>query len=152
MKMKLTRDIIKAVEEMATLGMYNVDIAHNLQINKGTFYNWQKIGMDIHEQVWQGDKDEKSLNRSERLYYDFFNSLKRAQSEAVKSALGRIRKAGRESWQAEAWFLERTRPDDFGRRERHQIEHSGKIAHTLSPEDEERLEEEMQEFFKVEEA
>lgn len=45
----------------------------------------------------------------------FLAALKRAESEAVMSALQAIHEAASKKWQAAAWFLERKYPQDWGR-------------------------------------
>jgi hypothetical protein len=57
-------------------------------------------------------------------YWEFCTALKQAEAAACIKALGTIRLAMEQNWQAAAWFLERKRPQEWGRRERH--EHTGK--------------------------
>jgi len=57
-------------------------------------------------------------------YREFYKALKEAEAAACIKALGTIRIAMEQNWQAAAWFLERKRPKEWGRRERH--EHTGK--------------------------
>lgn len=52
----------------------------------------------------------------EQPYADFLDRLKRAQAERAEEALEKIQSAAGTSWQAAAWFLERTYPDRFALR------------------------------------
>ena len=51
-------------------------------------------------------------------YVVFAHQVKRAGAAAEIRAIHNIHKAGNTQWQAQAWWLERTRPDDYGRRDR----------------------------------
>lgn len=59
---------------------------------------------------------EPSADPDEALYVEFVNEVERARAEAEIRAISNIRLAGAKNWQAEAWFLERTNPQRFGRR------------------------------------
>jgi hypothetical protein len=51
------------------------------------------------------------------LAVEFRDAVKRAEAEAKLAALERIQLAGRGgTWQADAWYLERKCPREFGRR------------------------------------
>jgi hypothetical protein len=53
-------------------------------------------------------------------------AIEQAEAECVMDCLKAINGAARDGdWRAAAWVLERRFPDDFGRRERQKIEHSG---------------------------
>lgn len=54
-------------------------------------------------------------------FFDFLNDIKQAEGEAVEELLGTIQDAGRESWQASAWILERRHPEEFARREKTEL-------------------------------
>src|SRR5262245_29056470 len=51
-------------------------------------------------------------------YRRFRRALKKAQALAEIEAVRTIRDAGRSNWVANAWWLERTRPDRFGKVDR----------------------------------
>ncbi len=56
-------------------------------------------------------------------------ALERAASEGVQARLARIEAAAQQgSWQADAWWLERKHPQQWGRQERMQVEHSGHVS------------------------
>jgi hypothetical protein len=51
------------------------------------------------------------------LAVEFRDAVRRAEAEAKLAALERIQQAGREgTWTADAWYLERKYPHEFGRR------------------------------------
>lgn len=55
-------------------------------------------------------------------YVAFVDALEKAEAQAVVRNVAIIQKAAADTWQAAAWWLERRRPDDWGRKER--VEHS----------------------------
>ena len=82
-------------------------------ITEQTFYNWMKKGED-------------SKTKSGK-YFDFFDNIKKAQEEGKNHLVKGIRKHGQNTWQAQAWLLERMYPQEFGKREKVAMEHSGEI-------------------------
>ena len=60
---------------------------------------------------------------------EFVESIKRAEILNKKRAIALIQKAGEETWQANAWFLERRYPNEYGKQ---RIEISGKIESTVT--------------------
>lgn len=55
-------------------------------------------------------------------YVELLEAIEKAEADAITTSVALIRQAGRESWQAAAWWLERRYPDEWGRKERIQIE------------------------------
>ncbi len=58
-------------------------------------------------------------------------AVEQAESLVVESNLGLIKRAGKadtRNWTAVAWLLERTHPEEFGRREVKQHQVSGKVS------------------------
>lgn len=55
-------------------------------------------------------------------FQQFQQAVAQKEAEAVVRNVTLIQKAAADTWQAAAWWLERRRPDDWGRKER--VEHS----------------------------
>ncbi len=95
---KLTPDvqrrIVTAIKQGATYEL----ASHYGGITYKTFNEWMK----------QGESD------SEGLFCEFREAIKKAEGEAAVKWLRVIENAGRESWQAMAWKLERRYPRDYG--------------------------------------
>lgn len=67
-------------------------------------------------------------SKSKGKYYQFYQAVKKAEETAQAYHLQQIRKASENgSWQASAWYLERKCPDEWGRRQRVELEHSGEL-------------------------
>ena len=76
-------------------------------ISQSTFYDWHNKG--------------KNATRKNK-YRDFYEKVEEAKSVAIKLRARRIYKAGQANWQADAWWLERVDPENFGRKDHHKIE------------------------------
>lgn len=76
-----------------------------------------------------------AYNDHQRKDASFANAIKKAQSKARVLSIGRIRQAGRDGqWQADAWFLERSDPSHWGRRDRLIIDVDPRILKKLQEE------------------
>jgi hypothetical protein len=104
-----TEDLVK----LLGAGNYVEQACEAVGINKTTYYDWMKRGKD------HDDAGKKSK------YAEFYNAVKRAQAEAECRNVAIIQKAAQTQWQAAAWWLERTKPDRFGRQLKN--EHSGSV-------------------------
>lgn len=78
------------------------------------------------------------LNRgedeAEGEFFEFFNAIKKAEAEAEVESVALIRRSAQDGqWQAAAWFLERRKPSDWGRRDRHEITgaNGGAVEHSV---------------------
>lgn len=59
-------------------------------------------------------------------YAEFRDALEKAQADAEVAALAKISKAASEgAWQAAAWYLERSTPERWGKRDKTQVEITG---------------------------
>ena len=98
------RRIVTAIKQGATyeLAASYGGVAYN------TFNEWMKRGQE----------------ETEGEFTEFHEAIKKAEGDAAVKWLRVIEKAGRESWQAMAWKLERRYPRDYGRQVQ---EHTGTI-------------------------
>jgi len=80
-------------------------------VHVATFYRWMEKG----EAAKTGQ------------YREFHDAVKEAEAEAEVALVAKIRRHGDDSWQANAWLLERRHPDRYGRRERvdQTVDHRG---------------------------
>lgn len=120
--MLLTPRVIQAVRGAAAVGVPECYISAELSINYRTWQNWKAWGKELEVRLSEEEITEKELNVNQRLFLRFFRELTKAQAQGMRQALSRIRDAGEKQWQAEAWFLERTRPDLFGRHDKRTVE------------------------------
>ena len=81
-------------------------------IARSTLYDWLERGRTAREKIDKG----QPLTMEERHYLDLSDTIEKARGEAVVANVTIVQKAAREgTWQAAAWWLERTMPEQFGR-------------------------------------
>lgn len=104
-KLKLTDQLCIDIcnDIKAGVPIKHAAIAHG--ITEVTFYNWFNKG-----------KTAKSGK-----FKNFHDQIEAAKSVAITLRARRIYKAGETSWQADAWWLERVDPNNFGRKDTHNI-------------------------------
>jgi len=104
-------------------------------IRAGLSYRRTCDFVGIHEDsfiTWR-QRGEKELEEEQvSIYTELFGEVKRAESEAIIMRLKNINDASKEHWQAAAWFLERKYPDEWGRKDRHEIEGELKVESFLN--------------------
>lgn len=110
------------IVELIRLGNYAEDAAGACGISRTTFFIWMARGKQEAERLKMIPNAEPKPN--ETPYLDFMNAVEKARDEATTRNVAIIQKsAAQGTWQAAAWWLERTRQSTFGRKER--IEHTG---------------------------
>ncbi len=113
----LTPKLQAAVCKLLAEGNTRLDAAALSGIGRTTFFRWLKIG----KEAGQGR------------YWEFRCAVLKAESQGARVHVANVKKAGPKDWRASAWWLERRRPKQFGRRERVALsgalglEHSGEI-------------------------
>ena len=105
-KTKLTKELIEKAADIIARGNYYKVAIDILGIDDKTWYNWLR----------QGEIDaNKGINS---LNFQFFQSIKKAEADAIDRNLSIIQKAAMEgNWQASAWYLERKYPEQWGKRD-----------------------------------
>lgn len=98
---KLEESTVDDLVKWLKLGYYIEDACTMAGIAKQTYYNWMA----------------KAEANEGQEYLDFLDSVKRARAEAEGAHIMNIRKAADNGvWQASAWFLERSHPVKWGKR------------------------------------
>ena len=112
-KLKLTDQLCDEIcnDIKAGVPIKHAAISHG--ITEVTFYNWYNQG-----------KTAKSGAKKQ-----FYDKVEEAKSVAITLRARRIYKAGETSWQADAWWLERVDPDNFGRKDNLNINSKSEITH-----------------------
>jgi transposase len=109
---KFTPDRIKTILGALREGNYRDTAAEGAGISYDTLRNWEKKG---------------ALEKKGK-YFEFFESIKRAEAEGELLHIRRINRAGEEgNWQADAWKLERKYPAKWGRKDATKLELSGEV-------------------------
>jgi hypothetical protein len=118
----LNPELQDRIVELIRLGNYSEDAAGAVGIGRTTFFLWMARGKAEAERL-KLIPDAKPIEL-ETPYVEFMNAVEKARDEATARNVAIIQKsASNGTWQAAAWWLERTRQNTYGRKER--IEHTG---------------------------
>ena len=79
--------------------------------------------------------DATTFYRWVEKYENFANRIKEAEARAEIRNVAIINKAAQTSWQASAWWLERRRKEDYGKKEQLDVTTNGKDINQLSDEE-----------------
>ncbi len=113
-KNKLTPEITKQFCDAIASGLTYTDACNLVGLSRNTFHEW--IARD------EGTDPDRPATAP---YANFANSIKRARAKRDQRYVAVIEKAAESgTWQAAAWFLERTNRSAYGRNE--SVEITGK--------------------------
>jgi hypothetical protein len=115
----LTADVEERIISAVKGGSYLDDAAAYAGISERTLFRWVQKGKEALNLQEMGI----DVTDEEQRYGQFCQSLQRARSEASIRNLTLIQRAAQEgTWQAAAWYLERTNPKKWGRKDTFEIE------------------------------
>lgn len=101
-KTKLTRELQAKFVRAIRAGNFIETAADYVGINPDTYYDWMRRG--------------KLSGEAHAIYRDFRLAVTEARASAEIESVARIRLSGQNgNWKADAWFLERSYPDRWGR-------------------------------------
>lgn len=87
-------------------------------IGSSSVYRWLERGRLENERIEAGEKPSPD----EKPYWEIWESIEKARSEATLRNVTLVQTAAQNgSWQAAAWFLERTNPRLYGRRNYNEV-------------------------------
>jgi transposase-like protein len=134
-KSRLTPEFIEGFCKSIETVFYVSVAAKGHAINENTVGKWLREAQQ-HEKQSHPEGDDCTLNCGEDnvAKRTFARSLKRAQAKFQQSKLELIADAGKtiRNWPANAWLLERTDPDNFGMRNRTDVNVKGTVNHKHS--------------------
>jgi hypothetical protein len=110
----LNTDMIEAISSIVAAGNYLDDAAHSVGITARTAFKWAARGRQA---LADADNNHDNIPDTERIYVQFVHAVEKARSEAAIRNVRVIQDATADNWQAAAWYLERTNPKKWGRRE-----------------------------------
>ena len=120
-KTVITPEITEAIATSIRLGNYSEHAAAAAGIGKSTFWNWLERGKREKERLETIDGAEP--REDETPFVEFLDAIEKAKAEAVARNIGIIQKAASVgSWQAAAWWLERTQAQLYGRKQQVALE------------------------------
>lgn len=121
---KLTPELQDEIVKVIRAGNYIETAAAYVGLSKNTIYDWMKRGAREKQRI--ALEPRKKPSKKELPYLEFSDAIQKALAHSEVRDVAIIGKAAEENWQAAAWRLERKFPDRWGRKDKTQIEHSGK--------------------------
>lgn len=103
-------------------GLYQEDAVAAVGVSRSTYFAWLAKAREIRRRV-ANEHDEidpdqlDALTVEELRLLDFLELVTGARATAEAEALSAVRDAFPTDWRAAAWYLERSWPDKYGRRE-----------------------------------
>lgn len=110
MKSKLTPELLEQIVQYIKVGNYNKDACQAVGISERVYYKWLKRG----EKALKLEEKGNKIPKKEEIYVQFVQSIKKAKAKAVIRNVLVIQTAAKKSWQAAAWWLERSHHKDWG--------------------------------------
>lgn len=117
---KLTQENADAIVKAMRGGAYFKDACRHAGIDESTGYRWMAEGevpAPPERAPHHTEASHRKLVDRWELACKFRHDIEKAEADAKIAALARIRQAGQNGiWTADAWYLERRYPHEFGRR------------------------------------
>ena len=105
--------LIKRLIEALKAGNYIDTACDYAGINQNTYYRWTKAGRNEADRIARGEEPDPD----KAAFLDLAEQIQQARAEATVRNVMLIQTAARNgTWQAAAWWLERTQPAKYGRR------------------------------------
>ena len=116
---KLTEEVQEKILGAVRAGIWLDQAAALAGIAASSLYLWADKGQRALELA---EVENRALTPSEAVYADFSESLKKARAEAEARNITLVQQAASAgTWQAAAWFLERSFPNRWGRKDRMEV-------------------------------
>jgi hypothetical protein len=135
---KFTPEIRKTIIEAIEAGNYVETSVQYAGITKSTFYSWLDKGTSERDRLIADPTATPDPDLVD--FVDFADAVERAQASSEVRAVAIIQKAAFTTWQAAAWWLERTRPKRYARVDKAELTgaEGGSVRIEVSTEDLER--------------
>lgn len=98
---RLTPELQRRLVVLLRAGNFVEVAVRAVGISRSAYYNW----------IARGEREQSGI------YHEFAEEVTAARAQAECRAVAVISKAAERHWQAAAWFLERSAPERWGKRE-----------------------------------
>ena len=113
---KLTPERQETILEALKTGCYIETACLYAGISVATMYNWFERGKRERERL--AVFSDQSVSETEVAFLEFLEAVEKARATAELRAVAQIQKAASEgTWQAASWYLERSAPKRWGRKD-----------------------------------
>ncbi len=117
----LTAELSGELAGLLRQGLTQTDACLVAQVPRSTFYDWMSRGRDLWETHGPDGRVPAdvvaTLTVEEMRLLDFSDAIVGARAVGKFAALVAVRSGMTDDWRAAAWFLERSFPEEFGRRD-----------------------------------
>lgn len=114
----LTPELTTEIRDYIRGGMTQREAAQRAGIHEGTFRRWIAVGRNYAEHHQTHNTPPPNAGPNDHHYATFFATIMQARAEAEGLFIGVIREAARNAeWKAAAWWLERSIPERWGKRD-----------------------------------
>jgi hypothetical protein len=124
LKSRATEGAVTAVLDLIRCGNSRTAACAAAGIPRTTFHDWIKAGEELVLALQDGLILEEELTERERVLVGLRAGLYQAYAQAETWHVQNIRNHAEGDWKASAWWLERARPESFGKQSR--VEHTGR--------------------------
>ena len=114
---KLTPEVQDRIVSLLRGGNYVDTAAHAAGVGRASVYRWLERGRAALEREEAGD----TLTPDEQRYAEFAREVDSARAQAMVRNVTLVNTAAQTTWQAAAWWLERTNPQMWGRHLRAEV-------------------------------
>lgn len=140
----LDPDLATTVSSLLRRGMTQTDACDAAGLARSTFYSWISRARTLRDRIatpdTEGPIQPSDLTAEEVQLLDFLDAVTGARARAKGDALGAIRAGMADDWRAAAWFLERSFPAEYGRRDALLVESAESLRVTIRWPDEPEIE------------
>lgn len=118
----LTREKITKIAELVESGIPAESAIALCGVRTSAFYSWQARGRAELDRLADAGTPDGAPQASEAIFVELAEALQKARAAAELSAITEVRVAARDgTWQAAAWFLERSNPSRWGKQYREPV-------------------------------
>lgn len=135
-KTDCTPETTKTIADNISIGLSNRDACALAGIVEATYYNWLNRGQAELDRV--NEDSRRKILKSELPFVEFLEAIKKAIPRRKQRLVGIIQKATPDQWQAAAWLLERLHFEEFGRKDRLQVDWRQSLPDGYDPDEVQR--------------
>lgn len=130
----LTNKRRDAITEAMLVGATMEVAADAAGIGTSTLYAWLARAREVRSELEAGAKPS-SITKADKGRLELLEAVEKARATDEVNRLRRISAAAEDDWKADAWMLERSRPQRYARVSRHEVmgQDGGPIAVDTTP-------------------
>jgi hypothetical protein len=112
----LDLDLIQTYANYLAKGALFADVTAYLGIDRKTAHGWRKKGQEVAKYLNTYKKTEDDYSTNDLLFYRFYMITEQAKAQCKTNLSMTLVDAANDDWKAAAHYLERTDPDNWGKK------------------------------------